>query len=378
MGIGGTCPPPDRGKVRMKILFIAPENTVGQLELWQEIHASRGNECRYITFFPSANDFKEDICLNLPLIPKKSLAAGLRHSFYKRVRGPKGNWHEIPGNPPIWKPNSTIERLFFAFRNRLWRLWVEPAIRKYGLLDFDIYHFESGMEFYRDGNFIKRLAESDKTMLAIYHGTDFRHRGVIPAVDRYMQINLTSEYDLISRHPNMHYLYLPFDVQRLKPSKELHDPITICHATRNRYAKGSDKIIAICKQLEASHNIRFLLIENKSHAETIALKIGADIYVDQINDVAPGYGMNSVEAMALGMACCTSMNAEYEQFMPDHPFVNVNEDNLLEKLTDLVEHPDEIRKAGAAARRWAEKHHSLQVVGDQLYGYYRDLGAVAK
>lgn len=106
----------------------------------------------------------------------------------------------------------------------------------------------------------------------------------------------------------------------------------------------------------------------------MALKAQSDIYIDQVADVAPGYGMNSVEAMALGLACCTSMNEDYQAFMPDHPFVNVSSGSLLEKLTELVENPQLIRERGRAARQWAESHHALQVVGDQLYDYYRRLG----
>ena len=41
----------------MKILYIAAQNVVGQLELWQRIHESRGNRCRYITYFPSTCGF---------------------------------------------------------------------------------------------------------------------------------------------------------------------------------------------------------------------------------------------------------------------------------------------------------------------------------
>lgn len=358
----------------MKILYIAAQNVVGQLELWQKIHKSRGNRCRYITYFPSAYGFPDDICLHLPLVPYKHRATRLRHQLYTRTKGPRGNWTEIAGSPPIWRPKTAMERAFFAFRDWLWRFRVEPAIKRHGLLDYDVYHLEGGLEFYRHGGFVRRLAEKDKPIIGTYHGRDFRNRGVIPAVDRHIRLNLTSEYDLLPRHPNLHYLFLPYDVAAYQPARQLHDPITICHATRSRYAKGSETIIAACRSLEASHGIRFIFIENRPHDEVMALKAQSDIYIDQVADVAPGYGMNSVEAMALGLACCTSMNADYQAFMPDHPFVNVSPGNLLEKLTELVENPQLILERGRAARRWAESRHALEVVGDQLYDYYRRLG----
>ncbi|UCH09810.1 MAG: hypothetical protein JSU61_11435 [Fidelibacterota bacterium] len=358
----------------MKVLHIAAQNVVGQLELWQRIHASYGNECRYITYFPSAYGFRDDICLNLPFTPHTPLPMRLRHWLYRHTKSPKGNWTELDGSPPLWQPKTTLERAFFAFRDQLWRLWVEPAIEKYNLLDFDIYHLEGGLEFYRHGGFVRRLAEQGKIILATYHGRDFRNRGVISAIDKWVQLNLTSEYDLIPRHPNMHYLYLPYDVIAHQLKNELLDPITVCHATRSRYAKGSDIIIEACRELEATHGIRFNLIENRPHSEVMALKAQSDIYIDQVADVAPGYGMNSIEAMALGLACCTSMNEEYQRFMPDHPFVNINPENLKDKLIHLVENRQLMVEYGQAARKWAETYHALIPVGRQLYDYYRQLG----
>jgi glycosyltransferase involved in cell wall biosynthesis len=360
----------------MKILYIAPENAVGQLELWQRIHRSRGHECRFVTYFHSSSEYAEDICLNLPWIPHKPRAIRLRHKLYTKIKGPAGDWHEVPGNPPIWQPRTILERTFFTGRDQLWRLWVEPAVKRFGLLDFDLYHLESGVGFYRNGDFVTRVAEQHKPILNIYHGNDFRNRGIIPAVDRHIWLNLTSEYDLLPRHPKLEYLYLPFDVEAYEPKKELHDPITLCHATRHRYVKGSDHIIQACLSLVQSHGIRFILIENQPHAKAMELKVQADIYIDQVMDIAPGYGMNSIEAMALGLACVNRMNAAYEAFMPGHPFINVTPETLLAKLTELVEHPEHIRDRGHEGRRYAEEHHSLKVVGEQLYGYYRQLGII--
>ena len=358
----------------MKILYIAAQNVVGQLELWQKIHRARGNECRYVTYFPSAWGFPDDICLHLPLTPHTPRPMLLRNWLYRFTKGPGGNVYELPGNPPIWRPGTPPERVFFRFRDQLWRFWVEPAIKRYGLMDYDIYHLEGGLEFYRNGGFVRRLSEAGKAILGTYHGMDFRNRGVIPAVDRYIQLNLTSELDLLPRHPNMHYLYLPFDMSLYQPTQQLHDPITLCHAPRNKYGKGSEDIIAACRALEESHGTRFHFIHGKPHAEVMALKARSDIYIDQVADIGPGYGMNSVEAMALGLACCTRMNEEYQAFMPDHPFIHVTPDNLLEKLTELWENPELILEKGREAHRWGLCHHDLSAVGDQLYGYYQELG----
>ena len=50
----------------MKILYISPENTVGTMTLWKEIHQKNGNECEVLTMYKSLNQSEPGICLNLP------------------------------------------------------------------------------------------------------------------------------------------------------------------------------------------------------------------------------------------------------------------------------------------------------------------------
>jgi hypothetical protein len=357
----------------LKILYIAPENVVGNLNLWKKLHEDRGNECRYITYFPSQFGFPDDICLNLPFVTPKPAFLKIRSSIYKKLGGPQKTV-ELEGYPPEWKVSNIAVKWFFKTRDKIWRFWIEPTIKKYGLLDFDIYHLETGLELYRDGSFIKQIAEIGKPIFNIFHGVELRHRGVLPQIDKYVMLNFTSELDLIPKHPNIKYLYLPYDVESVVPNYDLHKPLTICHATRNRYFKGSDQIIEVCRELEKTHKIRFLLIENRPHHETIKLKEEADIYIDQVNNVAPGYGMNSIEAMSMGTVCCTNMDEQYQNFMPDHPFVHITPETLLLELNKLIETPNDIKKKSKNARQWVIKYHSLNAVGNQLYRHYRECG----
>ncbi|NQU68398.1 MAG: hypothetical protein HQ510_10690 [Candidatus Marinimicrobia bacterium] len=356
-----------------KILYIAPENVVGNLNIWKHIHESRGNQCRFITYFKSLNGFPEDICLNLPLVSPAPWFLATRKMVYRFLGGPKESV-VLDGHPPVWSPSNPLISTFFKFRDALWKRTVEQTIEQFNLLDFDILHLETGLEFYRNGSFIKRFKQQGKPILNTFHGIELRHRGVIPEIDRITDLNLTSEVHLLPMHPNLKYLPLPFDVQRFKPKFSVTAPITICHATRNRHFKGSDEIIRIGRELEKSHNIRFLLIENESHDETLKLKQTAHIYIDQVADIVPGYGMNSIEAMSMGLVCCTSMNAEWQQFVPEHPFIHVTSETLKTELIRLIEHPETITEKGRIGRDWVGRFHSLNSVGDQLYQYYQQLG----
>ncbi|MFA4907109.1 MAG: glycosyltransferase [archaeon] len=333
-----------------------------------------GNECRFVTWFKSSGGFAEDICLNMPLIAAKPWFIKPRLAFIRHVdrREP---YRELPGYPPLWNPPHWQKRLF-RLREKLWQPIIEKAIRKYGLEDFDVYHFEWGTDFFRNARFAKRLKARGKKIVCAYHGQDMRNRGVIPEMDKLSDLNVTSELDLTFRHPKLKYLFLPYDVLAYQPKSTPNRPLTICHATTNRLVKGSDEIIRVCNELEKSHGIRFIFIENQPHAKVIGLKKQADIYIDQITDHAWGYGMNSLEALSLGLVCVTYLNPTYEKFIPDHPFVNAGMANLKEKLLVLIENPGALPERMSASREWVEKRHDYRQVVKELYKYYSEIGVI--
>ena len=70
----------------MKILYISPENTVGTLSLWKRAHEELGNECRYITFYPSMLGYEDDIVLNLPLVGTSQLYIKIRTKLQRLLK----------------------------------------------------------------------------------------------------------------------------------------------------------------------------------------------------------------------------------------------------------------------------------------------------
>jgi len=356
----------------LKILYISPENTVGTLTYWKRAHELNGNVCRYVTWYRSFGGYPEDICLNLPLIAAQPWFIKPRLAFIRHIdrRDP---YAALPGYPPYWNPPNWQKKLF-RMREILWQPIIDRAIREYGLEDFDVYHFEWGADFYRDARFAKKMKARGKKIICSYHGQDMRNRGVIPEMDKISDLDLTSELDLTFRHPNLKYLFLPYDVLAFQPKNTPGKPLTICHATTNRRIKGSDEIIRVCEELEQSHGIRFIFIENQPHSEVIELKKQADIYIDQITDHAWGYGMNSLEALSLGLVCVTYLNPTYENFIPDHPFVNAGISNLKEKLLELIENPANLPARMAASREWVERRHDYRNVVKELYRYYESIG----
>ena len=146
----------------MKILYISPENTVGTLTTWKQFHNSKGNTCDFITFYKTANNFDPGICLNLPFISVGNMYSTLRSFYYYNKYGAGGEYSIKPGYPPVWTVSNYYEKCFFYFRDWLWKKVINKKLKNFELWDYDIYHFEWGLDFYRDCSFVKKNCQSQK------------------------------------------------------------------------------------------------------------------------------------------------------------------------------------------------------------------------
>jgi len=351
----------------LKILHVSPEHYTGSLMTFVKTHRAFGNESRLVTLYPNWSGYEEDINLNLPYVGNKKYIRLIKRSLGRRNPLPSNELKE-------WNPGG-IEKYIFQLRDRIWVKRIEKAIQKYNLLDYDIYHFHAGMDLYRDGRFARRVKMEGKKIICHYHGTDLRNRGVIKSMDDLSDLNLTCEFDHLNLHPNIRYLFLPFDVSRYSVRSQENRKLKVCHAPTSRFFKGSDTIILICKRLEQEGRIEFVLIEGKSHSEALRLKQTCDIAIDQIANLGGlGYGVNSLETLSMGIPTCTSLTPEYPAFIPNHPFVCVDSGNLKEKLEYLITNSEYRKEKALAGRIWVERVHGAKQVVQELYGMYRELG----
>ena len=359
----------------MKILYISPENTVGTLSAWKRFHESKGNTCDFITFYKTPNNFEPGICLDLPLVSTGGFYRKLRSIYYYNKYGVNGEYSIKCGYPPTWRASKNYEQIFFSIRDYIWKKTIRKKLKHIDLLSYDIYHFEWGLDFFRDCSFAKKIAKLNKPIFCTYHGQDLRTRGVIEPLNTLSDVNLTSEVDLLSMHPKMDYMFLPVRMSPGLSIKKTSPKIKACHSPTNRYYKGSDKIIDICKRISQQNKcFEFILIENLSNKEVLKIKSSCDIVIDQIGNCGGwGYGMNSVESMNLGLCCLTEMNQQCDNFYKNHPFVGVDENTLEKKLTFLINNPKTIDDYKQKSLDWVRKNHDIAVVGQKLYDYYKQL-----
>ena len=344
--------------IKPKILHIAPANTSGVPGQFVQTERQLGYDSRLVTLFRDPRDYYSDICLDLPFINFAPV------KWMKRlVSDPKKlvvlNRAPQPESIPLyWQPHSFFEKLLVNARDRFWRPGIERAIRQYHLDQFDVYQLDGGLDFYRNASFICEMKARGKKIMCCYTGSDLRTRGLIKKIDDISSVNLTVEFDHIQLHPNIHHVFFPFDAKRFESREREHEekcPVRIGHAPTNRAAKGSDIIIPILNELASRYNVEIELIEGLTYQEALRRKRSCDIFVDQIGDL--GYGINSLEAMAMGIPACSCLAPGFAELYPDHAFVEIDAENLAEKLIPLIKDVAMRRSIGERGRSWVEVHH---------------------
>ena len=88
----------------MKILYISPENTVGTLSLWKQIHESRGNECKFVTLYEAKHDYDSvthvDGTARVQLVEKDNVSI---------LRPILEEWYEETGCPMLLNTSLNIK-----------------------------------------------------------------------------------------------------------------------------------------------------------------------------------------------------------------------------------------------------------------------------
>jgi glycosyltransferase involved in cell wall biosynthesis len=257
----------------------------------------------------------------------------------------------------------------------LWRPRIERAIRKHRLDEFDVYHLESGVGFYRDARFLREMKRRGKRIVSYYLGTDLRERGYIPAVRAISDLDLTCEWDHLALDPDLTYFFIPFDPDRWEWREPDTHRLRIIHAPRNRWIKGTDVLLAAVERARRRADLEIDLVENVTHRESMARKRRANLLVDQVGDHgATGYGMNSLEALAMGVPCMTSMLPDYAEFLGDHPFLLTTVETIEDQLVELARNPSTLAGRSRAGREWVERTHGADAIVERIYAIYRERG----
>ena len=318
----------------LKILHLAPINFAGVPFSFYDMHNKCGDYSRLITFHKNQRDFPEDVCLNLPL-PNSSLA--------KYWRKEKVAFREIErsSSSPYFKPKNILEKLFFTANDFYKKKKVFSIVDKLHLDEFDIIHYDSGLDFFRNSMLAKKWKKQGKKIVCCYYGSDLRIRGIIKEMHEISDLNLTSEFDHLALKNDLEYIFYPYDSSELPARKENeNEHLTIVHSPTNRKFKGTELIISVIEKIKQERTINFVLLENKPRSEVLELKSKSDICIDQVGGTmgGTGYGKAGLETLAMGIPTITNMTKEYADWLPENPFVVANNaDELYKNLIELID-----------------------------------------
>jgi hypothetical protein len=206
-------------------------------------------------------------------------------------------------------------------------------------------------------------------------GSDLRVRGIDPELDAMSDLRLTNESDHLLLHPQLHYIYIPFDAALYQVRQRENNRLRIIHSPSNRAFKGTELILPVMERVRAQRPVDFILAENVPHDELMRLKIQCDIAIEQVGNYGgTGYGRNSLETLAMGIPTITEMTDDYKAWLPENPFVLATAETLFDRLLDLIDSPSLRQAKAAAGRQWVEKYHSFESVHERLMSLYKDHG----
>ena len=352
----------------LKILHLAPQNYAGVPYDFFKMHLSSGDQSRLITFHKNQLDFPEDVCLNFPL---------LNFSFAKLWRRNKVaiRENEIITQAPEFKPKNLLEKYYFDLNDQFKKKKVFDAVRKYNLDEYQIIHYDAGLDFFRDASLAKKWKREGKKIVCCYYGSDLRIRGVIKELDDISDLNITSEYDHLGLKKDLQYLFYPYNPSEL-PKKKNNDgrEISIVHSPTNRKYKGTDLIISVIDRIKKERKINFVLLENMGRGKLLEIKSSCDISIDQVGGTmgGTGYGKAGLETLAMGIPTITNMREDYAEWLPENPFVVANNaDELYAKLNALIDDKDYRENLGKTGINWVKKYHGYQSVNEKLKELYK-------
>jgi glycosyltransferase involved in cell wall biosynthesis len=356
-----------------KILHIAPLNFAGVPYDFYKMHNAVGDLSRIVTLHKNERIFPEDICLNLPL-PNQSLAKKLRRK--KVVELEKTDRSTVH----YFRTKNFLDQSYYFLYDLFSKAKIEKAISDYGLDDFDIIHYDGGLDFYRNSKQALKWKKQGKKIVCCYYGSDLRIRGLIKEMDEISDLNITSEYDHLSLKKDLHYLFYPYDVSELPVKKERkNDRIKIVHSPTNRKYKGTDLIISVIEKVKKERDIEFLLLENIPRQKLLEIKSECDISIDQVGGTmgGTGYGKAGLETLAMGVPTITNMTKDYADWLPENPFVVANNfDQLFDILLKLIDDENLRNDLGQRGIEWVNKYHSFESVDRELKRLYKVSGII--
>jgi glycosyltransferase involved in cell wall biosynthesis len=238
----------------------------------------------------------------------------------------------------------------------------------------DVFHFYFGLTLVPKRVQFPILRAARKKSVFHFVGSDIR--GKSPAELAYANAadaRIIGSYDAARWIPDAEVVPPGLDLSAIEPAPpRAEGPVRVAHAALSRRRKGTDLIVAACKEL----GVELDVIENVRHDEVGPRLARADVVVDQLN--SGWYGLFAIEAMAYGKPVAGFIHDEAaartaEAFGLEVPIARATKETLVTDLRPLVESAQLRREKGAAGRAYVERVHDADKLADRLLGIYSRL-----
>lgn len=355
----------------LKILHLAPINFAGVPYSFYDMHNKCGDYSRLVTYHKNERDFPEDVSLNLPL-PNSSLA-----KYWRKEKVTLREEDKL-FSPPYFQPKNIFEKLFFTANDFYKKNKVLSLVEELNLNEFEIIHYDSGLDFFRNSVLAKQWKKQGKKIVCCYYGSDLRVRGIIKEMEEISDLNITSEFDHLALKSGLEYIFYPYDPEELpEVSKNENERVAIVHSPTNRQFKGTELIISVIERIKEKRSIDFLLLENLERTKVLEIKSKSDICIDQVGGTmgGTGYGKAGLETLAMGIPTITNMTDNYAKWLFENPFIVANNaEELYKKLIELIDNKNLREDFGKKGKIWVKKFHGYESVNirlKELYSKYK-------
>lgn len=268
--------------------------------------------------------------------------------------------------------------------------------------NYDVIHYSFGTPILNDYEDVEYFLNKNKKIFVEFWGSDIRLNKIESQRNKYYtpkddtpdskKIELMkkwSEYTngnvFFSDHTynsflepyfdKIHVIGQRVDTKKLQPiyPSLVSKRLKVLHAPSHHGFKGTKYVTNAVESLIArGYDFEFILVENKTNVEALALYKQADIIIDQLCGGA--HGVFACEAMALGKPVICYISPEWVDGYPEgFPIINANPDTIEEVLAYWLEaSPEERYQLGVKSRNYAEDVHDIEVVAKKLKTVYEN------
>ena len=146
----------------------------------------------------------------------------------------------------------------------------------------------------------------------------------------------------------------------------------VAHAPSAKGAKGTDAVLRCVERLRERFEFDFVLLHGLPREQSLAAVADCDVFLDQF--VIGEYGMASIEAMAYGKPVVCYLRPDVIARSPGSiPIVNATQDDLEDRVAELIADAALRRRIGEASRAHVELHHDALKYAARLASIYEGM-----